>query len=114
MSTLDRITFDGDEDHLDEVVLTGATIHIEALYAHAYMIHAWTPDGRTVHLEAENVRMHEFDGVDDLVTIGPPLLGCGEEWGEYPVRHRCTHLTEDDGPHPTRHVCECGAQKEGS
>lgn len=99
----ERITFDGDRDRLDEVVLNGATVHVEALDTHTYMIIAVTPDGRTVHLEAEDVRVFELDNADDLVRIDPPLPGCGFEWGNWPRAHHC----HQDGPHQW-HQCDCG------
>lgn len=104
----DRITFNGDEDHLDEVVLTDCMLHVEALNSHTYMIAAYA-GGRIVHLEAENVRVYELEGVDDLTHVGPPLLGCRAEWGRYPVRHLC----ERDPGHPGRHKCLCNATKAG-
>lgn len=101
----ERITFDGDMDHLDEVVMHG-TVHIEALDAHGFMIAIATADGRLLHLHGLDVAYSWHDGdLDGLFRLDPPLLGCGVEWVRGLLRHRCY---EDKG-HEHRHRCDCGS-----
>lgn len=108
--SLDRVTFDGDRDHLDEIVLTGTTVHLEALGTHDYMLILSGPGERHVHLNVRDPRIFEERAVDDLVRIREPLLGCSVEWETGDGRrHRCDR-GDFDGKTHRKHKCDCGAR----
>jgi len=103
----ERITFDGDRHHLDEIVLTGATVHVERMSTHDWTLIIDAPTGR-IQLDVRDLLITERIGLDDLITIDPPLLGCAVEWAVDYTHHRCDRT--DGIPHRV-HVCECGARQ---
>lgn len=108
---LDRISYhDGpdappwtSDDRLDEVVLTGVTLHIERMSWHDWWFCA-DKDGEQIDFYAADLQISDQDGFSDLVQVREPLLGCDVEWGKYPRFHRC----ERTKPNHRKHVCECG------
>lgn len=100
----DRIKFDG--DLLDEVFVTGATVHLESLDAHTFMLRIRNDNGVDLHLECENARDYASESWGDLNTRidGPPLLGCSKTWDAPGTTHRCTKTSRH-----RIHECDCGA-----
>jgi hypothetical protein len=96
----DRITFDGDTDHLDEIVLSDALVHIERMSQHGWHI-AIQAGARYISLSGADLAIVEDAGLGGLVAVAEPLLGCPVESGT----HRCEEFKADHGG---RHVCECG------
>lgn len=104
----DRIQYDGDTDHLDEIVINGAMVHLERMSQHIWW-GAIYRDGHMIDLHFTDLWTDERDGFDALVKMDPPLLGCPEEWGKHHHRHRC----EVDRPGHVVHRCECGSKRRG-
>lgn len=101
----DRITYNGDREphHLDEIVLTGARVHIERMNQHDWAVILNT-DAGLIYLTGRDLAVFEH-GLEHLVTVGPPLLGCCHEWQTRDhVWHRCEHDTDHTNPH----FCDCG------
>lgn len=108
----DRAQYDGDGDHLDEVVIHNATVHIEQMDTHNWMVMVTRPasDGSPevyAHLNVQNLtETDDMRGVP--YTIGPALLICSEWRDSKGLRHQCT--VRHTAPYRA-HRCDCGAQK---
>lgn len=103
--TIERITYDGDRNHLDEIVLTGATVHLEAMNTHDWTLIIDAAGGGHITLNARDVHVYETDGVEHLTRFDPPLLGCPVEWETKGWRtHRCRRAATGH----RKHRCECG------
>lgn len=108
----DRATYD--DDHLDEVVIHNATVHIESLDAHNWMImitRGTEPYEVYAHFNAQNITESD-DMIGVPCTVGPPLLICSEWQDRKGVRHMCTRKHGDNRAY-TEHKCDCGARHEG-
>jgi hypothetical protein len=103
--TADRITYDADtgDQHLDEVFITDATIHVERMGHHDWWFAIYQGDQR-IDFNCSDLWVQERDGFDAAMRVDPPLLGCAVEWGDFPHGHRCEKLSRH-----RKHQCECGA-----
>lgn len=108
----DRWQFDGDTDHLDELVVHNATIHLEAMDAagHHWMLMIDRADGLRLHLHVGDVTVYETEGADLLATTvgGPLLLDCDASWESQGRRHICA---VEKRPNHKRHRCDCGSTR---
>lgn len=104
----ERFVFDGDLDHLDEIVLHDVTLHIEAMDHHHYFV-GITRNGHTIRLSAADVRYRGTENDDGngggwpVLDVRAPLLGCGVEWTDGYRIHRCEAVKPHAGPH----MCHC-------
>lgn len=110
----DRVQYDGDTDHLDEIVLHGATVTIESMGTHLWDIQARTEDGRFVHLYGYDLR-EVCSPIRVPIKIDPPLKVCCEWTDSEKRRHYCTTRHSRRSPRKNRHHrCDCGAGKVGN
>jgi hypothetical protein len=112
--TDDRATYDGDGDHLDEVVIHNATVHIERMDAHNWMVmvtRGETPDSVIppvyAHFNAQNLtEVDDMQGVP--YRIDEPLAGLCHEWTDrHQVRHQC-FMRHSPLATSAYHKCSCG------
>jgi hypothetical protein len=109
----DRAQYDGDGDHLDEVVIHNATVHIEAMDTHNFMIMITRPAGPEpyevyAHFNAQNLtETDEMEGVP--YEIHEPLLYHYEWRDERNVLHQC--IVNHPDPERGLHRCCCGRQQ---
>ena len=107
----DRIKFDDDGDQLDEIVLTGVTVHMERMSHHGWWMVMRNPEtGESVDLwwqaTAEPVVDDAYPSVKHVIH-GP--LGChGPPWID---RKGGDHRCDVDKFEHVRCRCECGATK---
>lgn len=105
----DRWQFDGDMDHLDELVVHNATVHLEAMSSHVFALIIDKSDGLRIHLNVSDVTPVDIEGMNLLATeVNAPLLGCSVEWTSQGRQHRCDQMSPR---HHGRHQCECGSWK---
>lgn len=72
MTPDNRITFDGPE--LDEIYVAGANVHLENLGNRNWMLIIHRGEDY-IHLSLHGqVTVYEVAGMDDITTVGPPLL----------------------------------------
>lgn len=108
----DRAKYDGDGDHLDEVVIHNATVHIERMDTHNWMIMITRPNGPEpyevyAHFNAQNlVETDEMEGVP--YTVDPPLLYHNEWRDRFGVLHQCIAQHSGEGVGYCR--CCCGSK----
>lgn len=71
----ERITHDNTygKVRLDEILLHGMTVHIEAMSKRNYVIILRDAD-RSLHLNARDVQIYDTDGIDGLPEH-PPAMG---------------------------------------
>lgn len=111
----DRITYDplpGGGERLDEVVASGATVHVEAMSHHGYWIGLTLPGGAHMALWARDVNVTETEDWPVGVTTREPLLyRCNTNWitADDGVTHQC----EVERDH-RRHRCECGRTRKAN
>lgn len=110
-ATDDRAQYDGDRDHLDEVVIHDATVHIEAMDAHNWMVIVSRGSEVYAHFNVQNLIEAE-DMVGVPYVIHEPLKVCCEWRDRKNVRHYCTRKHKDSDSY-AYHKCDCGAQHEG-
>ena len=96
----------GDFLHLDEVVVHGATVRLEAVSHHNFLLIIDRDDGLQLRLDvadAQNLRVDNPAKFD--VKLTPRArTECAHEWRTRDDRlHRC-----DLNTHTKYHVCECG------
>lgn len=113
--TDDRAQYDGDGDHLDEVVIHNATVHLEAMDSHNWMVMVTrlAADGSQevyAHFNARDItETGEMTGVP--YEIRDVLPTCAEWKDGNGVRHLCFGSRHKNGSHK-RHRCECGSTKQ--
>ena len=107
----ERITFDGDYAHLDEVVIEDALVHIERMSQHGWYIGIYK-DGKGLQTWCQDLVLGDFSEFAQVVDTREPLLGCGVEWeGSDRRPHRCDFMKDADHPRSGRHICECGSYR---
>lgn len=69
----ERITFDNTygKVRLDEIVMRGMDVHIEAMSKRNYVI-ILRGNGREVYLNARDVWIYESEGIEGLSVLGEP------------------------------------------
>ena len=69
----ERITFDNTygKMRLDEIVMRGLDVHIEAMSKRNYVI-ILRGDGREIYLNARDLWIYEAEGIDNLSMLGEP------------------------------------------
>lgn len=110
--TDERVQYDGTE--LDEIVVEGATVHIEAMDAHHWMVRIYRPErifhGPTIrpavdiHLSGSD--LFKVEDIVGLPVIQRPAIDWCHEWNDRSGRHHQCY--ERAGVHK-RHKCSCGA-----
>ena len=106
---VDRIQYEGDLAHLDELMVHGADVRVEALSYHEFALTVVRPDGLILRLSVQDVRLVDSESAHLLTTaMIDKALGCGHEWT---TRRGTRHMCDNTGttPHAKMHVCECGA-----
>ena len=115
----ERVQYDGDLGHLDEIVAYGVDLHIEAMDSHLWSIIATRPEALfngpsfrppvEIMLQAYNLtQVTEATGLP--VRMDPPLLICSEWFDRRGVRHQCTRRHHSNELTALLHKCySCGA-----
>ncbi len=108
----DRFQYDDDGRSLDEIVLTGVTLHLERMSHHGWWMSAHDPatgDRVALHWTATREPVVEREGFDRVETVirGPLLYHADGSWSDRRADHRC----EVDAPAHRRCRCECGATR---
>lgn len=111
----ERIIFDGNpagaEPVLDEIVIKGVNVHLEAMGIHSWWGEIDLPTGGTITLNFSDLSI-DYDGDVPPVTFGPDLL-YGSSWtGDGGLLHACDRDWPRSKPHDQHRCrCECGRRK---